>query len=243
MRSVPPTASTREPDPGEQERDPDDDAEERELLCHVARVERRRERRRRHPGVAGSVRDGLAVVTLDCQRLVGRALGIAVRGEEASHLGVDIAARRLQRVDAQVLRECTRLAACVDRLAGHGDRGDVERRHRQACLRRRLRDQGRGHVLRADDLLGLEAVLHGAATVHAHRDCRDAERDQHSRRDESSDFQCLAHLRLPSLAAGWFVVGLVGASVGRSAPRDIGAKPPVVLGSSSRAIAGNPPTR
>ena len=49
-------------DPSEQQRDADDEAEERELLGHVARVERSRQRRLRDPRVAGRVGDWLAAL-------------------------------------------------------------------------------------------------------------------------------------------------------------------------------------
>ena len=60
-----------EPDSGEQERDADDDPEQRELLCHVARVERRGQRRLGDPEVAGRVVDGLLRL-----RVEGRVCGV-----------------------------------------------------------------------------------------------------------------------------------------------------------------------
>ena len=61
LRSAPPIARIANPMPGEQEGDADHDAEERELLGHVARVERGRQRGLGHPEVASRVVDRLSV--------------------------------------------------------------------------------------------------------------------------------------------------------------------------------------
>src|SRR5206468_3371927 len=71
---------------------------------------------------------------------------------EAPYLRVAQAARRLERVDAHVLREATRLGAGVDALVDDiaGRQRDARRKPR---LARRLLNLGGRHVGSADDVL------------------------------------------------------------------------------------------
>src|SRR5436309_7202 len=74
-----------EPDAGEQERQADDDAEQRDVLGEEARVERCRERRLGDPDVPDRVVDRLAVLGQGLRRIV-RAL--AVSGREPRQLRI-----------------------------------------------------------------------------------------------------------------------------------------------------------
>ena len=73
LRSAPPTARIAKPMSGEQQRDSDDDPEERELLGHVARVERGRQRRLGDPEVAQPVVDGALALRVDERRTSRRS--------------------------------------------------------------------------------------------------------------------------------------------------------------------------
>ena len=88
----------QEADPREQERDSDNNAEERDVLCKEGDVQRGRKRRLGHPDIPGAVRDRLTVVVLRCGCLVARPSGIigVGGGLEPAHLGVREAAGALE---------------------------------------------------------------------------------------------------------------------------------------------------
>src|SRR4029079_705139 len=90
-----------------------------------------------------------------------------------------------------------RLGACR-----HGLVGDVtgrDRDVRQPGLLRLGSDPGWRHVSGADDLLLLEAGRDRRASVDSHHNHEDAERHEHQASNEPTDFECLAHLKLPFL--------------------------------------------
>jgi hypothetical protein len=117
-------------------------------LGEVRGVEGALERRRRDPDVAGGVRDRLAGLRVlrGGGLVAGRVAGLV---EEAAHLGVRLAAGRLERVLADRRGELLRLAARVDLLPG-------DRR-----------------IGRADDLLPREVVADGVAAGEAGDDRAD----------------------------------------------------------------------
>src|SRR4029077_13723165 len=112
--------------PAEQQSDPDDDAEERYFIGHVARVERGREGGLLDPHLAGGIFLWLSARRL--QRLGFVVGSLSVGGGVARHLRVVLAARGLKRVDVHVLREAARTRARVDRLIGDRAGGDRQRR-------------------------------------------------------------------------------------------------------------------
>ena len=89
--------------------------------------------------------------------------------EVARHLGVGLAARRLERVLADHGGERLRLGAGVDQL---------------------VRD---GRVGRPDDLLSRQVALDAVTTVDAGVDRADAERDEHDAGHEAAVLEELAH--------------------------------------------------
>src|SRR6266511_1808871 len=164
-----------EADPRQEQGYTDHDPEEGQLLGHVRRVQRRRQRGLGHPQVAEPVLDRLAGLRiLRCERLVVRLL--AGRGQEAAHLGVPLAARGLQRMMLHDVGELLRLGARVDDLT-----------------RLELPVRDLGGVGCRGDLLLRDRVPNLAAAVDAHRDRDDAERNQHASGNPSTVFEELPH--------------------------------------------------
>ena len=252
----------QEADAGKQQRDPDHEAEQRELRCHVARVQRRGQRRVGDPEVAAAVVHRLLRLRVaqrvlrvarraEAVRVLDRRAGL---GDVAAHLRVRQPRGGGERVDAHVLREAACLAAGVDELAGDraGRRLDRRGRHLHAGrvqLREQLvlrglvrldlgRDRRRGHVGRARDLLLLEAVADRRVPVDTHHDRRDTESDQDGGGDNATDLEQLAGhgsllpSRSPSSACDLFFRG-VSARNGFAA---IGSEPGSWCGRSRLAL-------
>ena len=165
----------------QQERDPDDDSEHRESLGHVAHVQGHGESGLGHPDVPGAVRDGLTGGVLGRCGLVVRARLVSwLRSRlEAAHRRIVESAGGLERVHAHDLRECSRLIAGRDLLAGP-----------LVCV---LRD-GRITGWAKRDPLRLDRVAGRVVPVDAHEDCGDAEQNQHRAGEESADLPILLAL-------------------------------------------------
>src|SRR5581483_7485972 len=201
-----------------------DNAEERQLARHVGRVQRRRERGLGDPDVAGAILRRLLGLRVDHRVLdvVRAAPGHQLRlrrvrgGGVDAHLRIDVAAGRLERVDAHVAGERAGAVTRIDRQPGDGLRGQADLADAEPGLDGLRLDQRRGHVRRAGDLLLLELAGHGAAAVDAHNDRDDAEDDEDRRCHQATDFQKLAH---GALLPSTFV--LVGRSLRRLRKRGI----------------------
>ena len=190
----------QEPDPREQESDTDDDAEHRQPLSHVRRVECSRQRGRGDPDVPGCVVDWSLRLRIDDGVLVvvrrSRARDLRLRSRRerqvAAHLRVRVALGRLERVDSHVTGECTSAVAGVDRLACDGERRERDGRRQPGLLGLSL-DRGRCHVRASDNLLDLDARAHRRIAVDADDDCGDTESDEHDSGGNSAPLQQLLH--------------------------------------------------
>ena len=147
------------------------------LLGHVGHVERGREGGLGHPRVAGGVGDRLTALVFQRRGFVACPQRIArtTRGDEASHLRVGQATRRL---DAHGCA-CTARSSGPPRLCRsppprHARSGC----RRPSCLLHARRNPLGAHVRRADDLLRRKLVLHGHARIDAEPERPDAEEDQ-----------------------------------------------------------------
>src|SRR4026208_249904 len=96
-----------ETDPRQQQRDPHHNREIRHPLSKERRVQRRRQRRLRHPHIAQTILDRPPPRVLRRQRLVIRVL--PRRSQETAHLRIPLPLRRRQRVMLHHIRKRTRL--------------------------------------------------------------------------------------------------------------------------------------
>ncbi|TML74475.1 MAG: GAF domain-containing protein [Actinobacteria bacterium] len=224
-----------EADAAQQQCDSDDDAEERHLLGHVARVERGRQGGLGHPDVTHAVVDRpLRLGVDDCILLVVRAAALgeltcrrAWLRREAPHLRIRETARCLERMDPHVLREHTRLGARVDGLAGDALGREADRRRKLRLLGLGL-DRARRHVRCAHDRLLAEVVVDRAATVDAEDDRGDAECDEN---DAGGDPAILEELLVGGhLATPFAFPAFVGRSLPPGGPGGIRRAPSAACG-------------
>src|SRR5581483_10546518 len=185
----------READAAQKERDANHGPEKADPVGRVGQVERRGERGLGHPDVPLLVRLRLAGLRVDRGELRVRGaaarLELRLRGPRLrlvlAHLRVHVPAGCLERVDAHVLGEAPCPRPAVDGLVCDAARWQVDAR--QPRVLDLLGDRGRGHVGGADDLLLLEVVGYGRATVQR-QDYRDhPERDQHRTGGESTPLE------------------------------------------------------
>src|SRR6188768_4214205 len=178
-----------EADPGKQQRDPDDDAEDRKHLRHESHVERGRESCFRDPRVAGAVRDRLAVLILRGCGLVVRPRWIAriLGGLVAAQLRVCEPAAARQRVLAHDLCLCERLPARVDRFPGP-----------LLCMFL----NGRISRWAERDSFALDVVACEAESPDAEDDHDESEDNQYPARDVTADSQKSALFHCPLLWVG-----------------------------------------